>query len=342
MPELIAVVAFLEASVRLGIPLALAAMGETITERSGVINIGLEGSLIAGALGGALGALAIGGPGGGIVVGALAGALVAMIFAGFAVGLGTDQIITGTAITLGGLGFTGAIYQARFGTTGTALTLPTLSSVPIPLLSDIPIIGSALFNQAPTTYFTFRVPYRVGVGIKSCRRGAGCSCSRWCAGEAESFLGNGVWWCTCGYSRRSPCSCTRRHFCGEHERWTRVYRDCGSCTRSVESTPCSSRCTFLWGGISASISSPNARAGCPLSVIPSISLPPHFISVSRLGREVTGSSISCFTMAKGKLKGVTWANCALTVLGARLLRVSVVRLQRLSLLVFGLDTYAFR
>ena len=155
MPELIAVVAFLEAAVRLGIPLALAAMGETITERSGVINIGLEGSLIAGALGGALGALAIGGPGGGILVGALAGALVAMIFAGFAVGLGTDQIITGTAITLGGLGFTGAIYQARFGTTGTALTLPTLSSLPIPLLSDIPIIGSALFNQAPTTYFTY-------------------------------------------------------------------------------------------------------------------------------------------------------------------------------------------
>jgi ABC-type uncharacterized transport system permease subunit len=78
-----------------------------------------------------------------------------MIFAGFAVGLGTDQIITGTAVTLGGLGFTGAIYQARFGTTGTALTLPTLPSVPIPLLSDIPIIGSALFNQPPTTYFTY-------------------------------------------------------------------------------------------------------------------------------------------------------------------------------------------
>ena len=152
---MITVVAFLEASVRLGIPLALAAMGETITERSGVINIGLEGSLIAGALGGALGALTIGGAGGGILVGAFGGALVAMIFAGFAVGLGTDQIITGTAVTLGGLGFTGAIYQARFGTTGTALTLPTLSSVPIPLLSDIPIIGSALFNQAPTTYFTY-------------------------------------------------------------------------------------------------------------------------------------------------------------------------------------------
>ena len=157
MPEAIAITAFLEASVRLGIPLALAALGETITERSGVINIGLEGSLIAGALGGALGALTFGGAGAGVLVGALGGALVAMIFAGFVVGLGTDRIITGTAVTLGGLGFTGAIYQTRFGATGTALPLPTLSSVPIPFLSDIPLIGSALFNQAPTSYFAYMV-----------------------------------------------------------------------------------------------------------------------------------------------------------------------------------------
>ena len=109
MPEAVVFVAFLEASVRLGVPLALAAMGETITERSGVINIGLEGSLIAGALGGALGAMALDGPGGGLLIGAAAGAFVAFTFAAFAIGLGTDQIITGTAITLGGLGFTGAI-----------------------------------------------------------------------------------------------------------------------------------------------------------------------------------------------------------------------------------------
>ncbi len=60
MPETVVFVAFLEASVRLGVPLALAAMGEAMTERSGVINIGLEGSLIAGALGGAIGAMALG------------------------------------------------------------------------------------------------------------------------------------------------------------------------------------------------------------------------------------------------------------------------------------------
>ena len=148
-------VLFLEASVRLGVPLALAAMGETITERSGVINIGLEGSIIAGALGGALGALAVGSAGGGVVAGAGAGLVVAAVFAVFAVGLGTDQIITGTAITLGGLGLTGAIYQARFGATGTALTLPTLAPLSLPGLADIPWVGSALFAQAPTAYFAY-------------------------------------------------------------------------------------------------------------------------------------------------------------------------------------------
>lgn len=146
---------FLEAAVRLGVPLALAALGEAITERSGVINIGLEGSIIAGALGGALGALAFDGAGGGVVVGALAGLVVASVFGAFSIGLRTDQIITGTAVTLGGLGLTGAIYQARFGATGTALTLPTLAPLRIPLLADIPWIGSALFDQALTAYLSY-------------------------------------------------------------------------------------------------------------------------------------------------------------------------------------------
>lgn len=151
----IEVVLFLEAAVRLGVPLALAALGETMSERSGVINIGLEGSIIAGALGGALGALALESAGLGVFAGALAGLAAALVFAAFAIGLGADQIITGTAVTLGGLGMTGAVYQARFGVTGTELSLPTLASVRIPPLADIPIVGSALFDQAPTAYFAY-------------------------------------------------------------------------------------------------------------------------------------------------------------------------------------------
>ncbi len=109
MAEVALLTSFLAASVRLGVPLALAALGETVSEKAGVINIGLEGSLIAGALGGALGALAWSSAFGGILAGAVAGALVAVVFAAFVVGLNTDQIITGTAITMGGLGLTGAV-----------------------------------------------------------------------------------------------------------------------------------------------------------------------------------------------------------------------------------------
>jgi ABC-type uncharacterized transport system permease subunit len=147
--------AFLEASVRLAAPLALAALGETLSERSGVINLGLEGSIIAGALGGALAALALGSAPVGVAGGAAAGLVVALAFALFAVGLNTDQIITGTAVTLGGLGLTALVYQARFGVTGTALTLPTLEPWVVPGLARLPVVGGALFRQAPTVYLVY-------------------------------------------------------------------------------------------------------------------------------------------------------------------------------------------
>ncbi len=155
MLEVAAAIAFFEAAVRLGVPLALAALGETLSERAGVINIGLEGSIIAGALGGALGALATGSAGAGVAVGAVAGLVVAAVFVLFVVVLNTDQIITGTAVTLGGLGFTSVIYQTRFGATGTALTLPTLDPWAVPLLSGVPGLGSVFFDQAPTTYLAY-------------------------------------------------------------------------------------------------------------------------------------------------------------------------------------------
>jgi ABC-type uncharacterized transport system permease subunit len=146
--------AFLEAAVRLGVPLALAALGETVTERSGVINVGLEGSIIAGAMASALGALALG-AGTGVGFAAVAGVAVAAVFALFALGLKADQIITGTAVTMGGLGFTAVAYQSRFGATGTALSLPTLTPMPIPGLSELPLVGRALFAQAPTAYAAY-------------------------------------------------------------------------------------------------------------------------------------------------------------------------------------------
>ena len=100
---------FLEASVRTATPLALAALGEVVVERAGVINIGLEGAIIAGAFGALVGA----GSGSvmlGFAAGATAGVIIGTIAGGFIAWLRADQIVTGTAITLLGLGLTGLLY----------------------------------------------------------------------------------------------------------------------------------------------------------------------------------------------------------------------------------------
>lgn len=146
--------AFLESAVRTATPLALAALGETLVERAGVINLGLEGVILAGALG----ALAGAGAGGvwiGFASGAAAGVVVAAIFALFVVVLRADQIITGTAITLLALGTTGTLYRALYGTTGAALGIPTSPSLPLPILARLPWLGGALFDQPPITYLTY-------------------------------------------------------------------------------------------------------------------------------------------------------------------------------------------
>lgn len=151
-----AVGGFLEATVRYATPLAFAALGECVSERAGVINIGLEGSIIGGALGATIGA-GYGGPAMGFACGALAGLLIAMVFAFFAVFLRADQIITGTAITLLALGLTGTLYRTIFGASGVALSTPTVSTVPIPGLSSLPLVGPAFFAQPVMTYALFVV-----------------------------------------------------------------------------------------------------------------------------------------------------------------------------------------
>lgn len=147
---------FLEASVRTATPLALAALGECISERAGVINIGLEGSIIAGALGGTVAAGVIG-VGGGFVAGAVAGMAVAALFALFTVGFKADQIITGTAITMFALGLTGTLYRTIFGASGVALSTPTSGVLAIPGLSAVPLIGTGFFAQPVITYVTMLV-----------------------------------------------------------------------------------------------------------------------------------------------------------------------------------------
>jgi simple sugar transport system permease protein len=146
--------AFVEATVRTATPLALAAIGETVVERAGLINISLEGVI----LGGAFGAL-IGATHGGVTSGYMAAMVLGVAFAApfalFAIWFRADQIITGTAITLLAVGLTGTLYRALYGATGASLSLATSAPLAIPGLSRIPVIGPGLFAQPPITYFVY-------------------------------------------------------------------------------------------------------------------------------------------------------------------------------------------
>ncbi|MEP6571706.1 MAG: ABC transporter permease [Gemmatimonadota bacterium] len=142
---------FLASAIRIATPFLFAALGETITERSGIINLGIEGAMLSGALAAALGASA-GGPWTGTFAAIAAGAAVSALVAMIVLGVRADQVITGTAATLGAVGITGAIYQRVYGASGVGLSLPTFGIVSIPILSRLPVIGSALFQQSMLTY----------------------------------------------------------------------------------------------------------------------------------------------------------------------------------------------
>ena len=145
---------FLDATIRTATPLALAALGETIVECAGMINIGLEGVIIAGAFGAVTGA-SIFGVTGAFVVAILTGVGSTALLGLLIVRLRSDQIVAGTALTLLALGTTGLLYRITFGTAGVALTIPTAKPIVIPLVSEIPVVGHALFAQPVPTYFVW-------------------------------------------------------------------------------------------------------------------------------------------------------------------------------------------
>ena len=147
-------VSFLTSAVRVATPLLLAALGETLAEQGGVINLGIEGAMLAGALAGAIGST-VGGPWAGTLAAALTGAMLSLGFGLIAVAAGANQIISGTAITLGAVGATGAIYREVYGSAGVGLSLPTFPVIPIPGLARIPLLGPALFEQSILTYLGY-------------------------------------------------------------------------------------------------------------------------------------------------------------------------------------------
>jgi len=135
--------ALLAAALRYATPLTFAAMGGVISERSGVVNIGLEGMMLTGAFFGAWGADITGTWVGGILIGLGAGAVMGLLHAVFAVSLRADQIVAGTAINFLAVGITGFLYVKVYGEQGTPDDLPAIPDVHLPI-DWIPFLGEAL------------------------------------------------------------------------------------------------------------------------------------------------------------------------------------------------------
>lgn len=127
MTDLLLWTGFVAATLRIATPLLLAATGELIAERAGVLNLGIEGAMLTGALASALTA-AVAGPEAGVIVAVIAGMVTAGVVAVVAVHARADQVITGTAVTLGSVGLTGAIYRMTLGSGRAEQTLETLSA----------------------------------------------------------------------------------------------------------------------------------------------------------------------------------------------------------------------
>ena len=130
-------------------PILIAAIGELVVERSGVLNLGVEGMMIMGAVTGFGVALTSGSPWLGFLAAAIVGALFSLLFGFLTLTLVTNQVATGLALTLLGLGVSGMIGEAFIGMPGVKL-----ANVSIPVLTDIPFVGKLLFGQDPMFYLS--------------------------------------------------------------------------------------------------------------------------------------------------------------------------------------------
>ena len=140
----------LTGGVRGGTSILFAALGETISERAGVVYLGTEGSLLAGALAGYAISSETGHPWLGVLAGAVVGGLLALVHAYMVLSRGANQLATGLVVLFLGLGLT-----SLFGVRYVQALAPTFRQLNIPILSSIPVVGTILFKQDPLVYFSY-------------------------------------------------------------------------------------------------------------------------------------------------------------------------------------------
>ena len=143
---------FLSASVRLAIPILLAALGGMFSERAGVLNIGLEGMMLVGCFVGFLVAHGTGSNWLGVGAAILAGATTGLVLATYAVGLCANQVVVGISINLAMVGITAFCFRVAFGASGGSPRIEAFPALDFGSLGSIPLLGPLLFQHDVLTY----------------------------------------------------------------------------------------------------------------------------------------------------------------------------------------------
>jgi simple sugar transport system permease protein len=141
-PEFLTVV--ITTGIAAGVPLLFASLGEIVAEQGGVLNVGLEGMMLAGAFAGFITAISTSDPWLGLLGGGLVGAVVALIMIGYCIRLGMDQIVVGIGIVLVAEGATSILHRAWFARSFPSV--PKVAGFEIPMLADIPVLGPSVFS----------------------------------------------------------------------------------------------------------------------------------------------------------------------------------------------------
>ena len=170
--EILATAGFWTATLRIVSPLIFATLGELLCERAGVLNLGIEGIMTAGALAGWMWVYQGGDLWTGVLFAAAVGALFGLLHAVFTVHLGLSQHVTGIGITLLAIALSSYTFRMILPLVTTPPKITPFQVQPIPLLSDIPFLGPALFMQTPLTYLAlilvpvvWYVLYRTPLGL---------------------------------------------------------------------------------------------------------------------------------------------------------------------------------
>jgi len=140
------------ATLRMATPIAYGALGGIFSERSGVVNIGLEGMMLTGAFTGVTVSYFIGNPWLGVLAAILAGGLLGLLHGVITVKFAGNQIVSGTGINIFALGFTAYMSQTIWGSRGASDSVQGLPDISIPLLKDIPVIGEIIGTHTPLVY----------------------------------------------------------------------------------------------------------------------------------------------------------------------------------------------